>query len=72
MQILTIIGEYGCTSKAGETEMSKQAAYYVSTAKKYGIACFYWMNLSDAADRSKPAWTMPALKDAILSAYYDN
>lgn len=52
--------------------MSKQAAHYVSTAKKYGIACFYWMNLSDAADRSKPAWTMPALKDAILSAYYDN
>lgn len=70
--IPTIIGEYGCTSKAGETEMSKQAAHYVSTAKKYGIACFYWMNLSDAADRSKPAWTMPALKDAILSAYYDN
>lgn len=70
--IPVILGEYGATSKVGEKEMAKQAACYVSTAKKYGIACFYWMALSDGADRAKPAWTKPALKDAILSAYKDN
>lgn len=67
--IPTIIGEYGATSKVGEEEMAKQAACYVSSARKYGIACFYWMALSDGEDRSKPAWTRPVLKDAILKAY---
>ena len=67
-----IMGEYGATSKVGEEEMAKQATCYISSAKKYGIACFYWMGLSDGADRTKPAWTKPLLKDAIISAYRDS
>ena len=67
-----IIGEYGCTSGRTEEERSKQAACYVGNAAKYNIACFYWMTLSDGADRSVPKWTTPALKDAILKAYNDN
>ena len=67
-----IIGEYGCTSGRSETERSKQAACYVGNAAKYDIACFYWMTLSDGADRSVPKWTTPTLKDAILKAYNDN
>lgn len=70
--IPVILGEYGATSKLDEAEMAKQAACYVSEAKKYGIACFYWMTLSDGADRSVPKWTKPLLKDAIISAYNGN
>ena len=68
-----VLGEYGAdTSKRQETELAKQAACYVSAAAQYDIACFYWMALSDGADRSVPKWTKPTLKDAILKAYRDN
>ena len=68
-----ILGEYGAdTSKRLETELAKQASCYVSAAAEYGIACFYWMGLSDGKDRSVPKWTKPVLKDAILKAYKDN
>ena len=67
-----VIGEYGCTSARAEAEIAKQAACYVSTAAKYDIACFYWMVLSEGADRSVPKWSKPTLKDAILKAYNDN
>lgn len=68
-----VLGEYGCDSAVrAETELAKQAASYVSNATKYNIACFYWMTLSDGADRSVPTWTKPLIKDAILKAYNDN
>ena len=67
-----VLGEYGCTSSRAETEMAKQAACYVSSAAKYDIPCFYWMVLSDGADRSVPKWSKPTLKDAILKAYREN
>ena len=67
-----VLGEYGCTASRTETEMAKQAACYVAAATRYSIPCFYWMGLSDGADRSVPKWTMPEIKDAILKAYRDN
>ena len=67
-----VLGEYGCTSNRLETEMARQAACYVAAATKYNIPCFYWMTLSDGADRSIPKWTTPTLKDAIIKAYRDN
>ena len=67
-----VIGEYGCTSARAEAEMAKQAACYVSAAAKYDIPCFYWMVLSEGADRSVPKWSKATLKDAILKAYNDN
>ena len=68
-----VLGEYGAdTSKRDETELAKQAKCYVSAATKYHIPCFYWMALSDGADRSVPKWTKPIIKDAVLSAYSEN
>lgn len=71
-----ILGEFGADTREGEprreSELAKQAACYISQAAKYNIACFYWMSLSDGADRSEPKWTKEALKDAILKAYNDN
>ena len=63
-----VLGEYGCTASRTEEEMAKQAACYVSAAAKYNIPCFYWMVLSEGADRSVPKWSTPLLKDAILNA----
>ena len=65
-----IVGEYGSDSSvATDTELGKQAACYVSTAKQYGICCIYWMGLSDQQDRSVPKWTKPIVKDAITAAW---
>ena len=71
-----ILGEFGADTREGparaESELSKQAACYVSQAAKYNIACFYWMGLSDGTDRSVPKWTKEALKNAVVQAYNDN
>ncbi len=68
-----VLGEFGCDSAdRTEPELAKQAKCYVSAAAKYHIPCLYWMTLSDAKDRSVPQWTKPAIKDAILQAYWDN
>ena len=64
-----VLGEYGCTSGRAESEMAKQASCYIQAALQYDIPCFYWMVLSDGADRSVPKWTKPVLKDAIIQAY---
>lgn len=71
--IPVVLGEFGAdTGKRAETELAKQASCYVSAAAQYGIACFYWMGLSDGEDRSVPKWTKPRLRDAILNAYNDS
>ena len=69
-----VLGEFGVdTPIRGETEEAKQAACYVAAAAKLDIPCFYWMGLSDGKeDRSAPAWTKPALRDAILRAWREN
>lgn len=66
--IPVIIGEYGATAARAEAEVAKQAACYVSACKENNMACFYWMLLSDGADRSVPKWTKPEVKDAIINA----
>lgn len=48
------------------------ARYFVEKCKEAGIATFYWMMLSDGADRENLKWTMPDLKDAIIKGYYGN
>jgi len=64
-----IIGEWG--GGVGEdTDLNcRFAAYFTEKARAAGVATFWWMGLSDAADRAVPAWTMPRTKDAILSSY---
>ncbi|MCD8282311.1 MAG: glycoside hydrolase family 5 protein [Prevotella sp.] len=43
---------------------------YIRLAREYGYAPFYWMTLSDGADRSVPQWTKPDIKDAIITGFY--
>ena len=71
-----IIGEWGSDAEVDWNNATQAkniedfARYFTERAKARGITCFYWMTLSDGADRSKPAWTHEALKDAVIKGYY--
>ena len=72
-----IIGEWGTSEtdsgndyKNNRTNMTAFAKDFVQQAKSYDVATFYWMGLSDAADRTALRWTQPEIKDAIITGYY--
>ncbi len=71
-----IVGEWGVDAEVDWNNATQTrniedfARYFTERAKARGITCFYWMTLSDGADRSKPAWTHEALKDAVIKGYY--
>ena len=64
-----IIGEWGGKVNEDSAAMIRFTGYFAQKAKAAGITTFYWMCLSDGADRSVPAWTTPGIKDAILKPY---
>lgn len=69
-----IVGEWGtCTDpsySAYQKNLEEFARYFVEKTKEAGIATFYWMTLSDGADRAVPAWTNPGVKDAVVKGFY--
>ena len=69
-----IFGEWGTsTEKAYENyrnNMLEFARYFVQQTKQAGMGTFYWMGLSDGADRDNPVFTQPDLVDAITKGYY--
>jgi aryl-phospho-beta-D-glucosidase BglC (GH1 family) len=64
-----IIGEWGGGSGDDTDADARFAAYFSQKAKDAGVAAFWWMGLSDGADRSVPRWSMPKTKEAIVKAY---
>lgn len=67
-----MMSEWGITGEYDNSPANANAyaEYFTSKAKEAGIALFYWMTLSEGADRSVPKWTRTALKDAIVKGYY--
>lgn len=61
-----IIGEWGGGSGEDSDANEQFASYFSQKARAAGIAAFWWMGLSEGADRAVPQWTMPRTKDAIL------
>lgn len=67
-----IVGEWGVGDGSGanydkgRSDFLSFAEYFVKSAKSYGYATFYWMGITDGADRSVPKFTQPDLKDAII------
>ena len=61
--------DYNTSYKQNKVDFAR---YFVEKCKETGIATFYWMMLSDGADRENLKWTMPDLKDAIIKGYYGN
>ncbi len=72
LDVPVIIGEWGGGSGEDSDANVRFATYFSQKAKDAGVAAFWWMGLSDGADRSTPEWTMPRTKDAILKAYKNN
>jgi hypothetical protein len=64
-----IIGEWGGYVNEDSAAMVRFAGYFSRKAREAGVAAFYWMCLSDGADRAVPTWTTPRVKDAILKPY---
>ena len=64
-----IIGEWGGYVNEETAAMLRFTGYFARKAKESGITTFYWMCLSDRADRAVPTWTTPGIKDAILKPY---
>ncbi len=68
-----ILGECGTLNDDYHTNpeiFNQFTKEYIALAKDYGIACFFWMILSDGDDRSVPKWSAPDLTEAILQGYY--
>ncbi len=72
-----IIGEWGPSQDPKTPEyihrresLLEFAEYFVSKAKQYDMAAFYWMGLSDAAYRTIPAFNEPELAETIVTAYH--
>lgn len=67
-----IVGEWGCGDgskinyKDDPVNYCAYAKYFVQQAKTAGISTFYWMGISDGADRAKPKLTQPDLAAAIV------
>lgn len=70
-----IIGEFGCVAAASDSVRSDYYNYYVSAAKKYGIACFVWDNNVESGEssfgifnRDKLSWNNTILNGIISGA----
>ena len=69
-----IFGEWGTSTENAYADKRSNllafARYFVEQTKANGMGTFYWMGLSDGADRDKPAFTQPDIVDAIVKGYY--
>ena len=65
-----IIDEFGTNSRVESSTRISSAEYYVKTAKKAGITCFWWDNGSDFAllNRHTYKWKNKTLVDALVNS----
>lgn len=66
-----ILDEFGTEkTKLSEDARVQSAAYYVSSAKRLGVTCFWWDNGNDNEymifDRQHLTWKHPRIKDALI------
>lgn len=78
LHVPVIIGEWGTSNVDAEKPdyvtrpelMMQFCQYFVQQCKESNIATFYWMGISDAADRLFPAFSQPEIALSILQAYH--
>lgn len=77
LKVPVIIGEWGTSNVDNGSDyidrretMIAFCDYFVKSAKKYDIATFYWMGLSDGKARSQLVFNQPDLAEAITKAYH--
>lgn len=68
--IPVIIDEFGTTSSMNLDDRIEAANDYVSTAKEYGITCFWWDNGADFGliDRDNYEWVYESLVDTLIQS----
>lgn len=76
--IPAIIGEFGSVNKSNTKDRAEIAKYYVSTAKKYGVPCFWWDNGSNCEpsqgegfgllNRNTLEWFYPDIVKALVNS----
>ena len=64
-----IIGEWGGGTDEDTLDNANFAKYFSQKAHDAGVAAYYWMGLSDGADRSVPKWSMVKAKNVIVAPY---
>jgi len=64
-----IIGEFGCADKDNDVERVSWAKYFVETALKYGIKCFWWDNgyQYGIINRNRNVVSEPFIVDTIVT-----
>lgn len=67
--IPVIIGEFGCADKENDVERVSWAKYFVETASKYSIKCFWWDNgyQYGIINRNRNVVSEPFIIDAIVT-----
>lgn len=70
--IPVILDEFGTKRQdMSEEERIKMASYYVSSARKLGITCFWWDNGASSDyrifNRSNLSWEHPEIKNALIN-----
>ena len=72
-----IIGEWGTSNVDNGSDYNNNRAnmisfldHFVKKAKEKNIATFYWMGLSDGANRSLPAFNQADLAETLANAYH--
>ena len=77
LNVPVIIGEWGTSNVDNGSDyidrretMIAFCEYFVKLDKKYNIATFYWMGLSDGKARSQLVFNQPDLAETITKAYH--
>ena len=77
LNVPVIIGEWGTSNVDNGSDyidrretMIAFCEYFVKLGKKYNIATFYWMGLSDGKARSQLVFNQPDLAETITKAYH--
>lgn len=64
-----IIGEFGCADKDNDVERVSWAKYFIETALKYGIKCFWWDNgyQYSIINRNRNVVSEPFIVEALMT-----
>lgn len=62
-----MIGEFGTADKGNDAARERHAAYFVTTAKKYDIPCFWW-DAGDLLLRRSLTWSFPDIVNAMVDS----
>jgi len=64
-----IIGEFGCADKDNDVERVSWAKYFIETALKYGIKCFWWDNgyQYSIINRNRNVVSEPFIVEALVT-----